>query len=84
MILYHKCIEKKPKMRIINICATIAQLAECILGKDEVTGPTPVGGSIFEANHFDLLFLLRFYYNFNTINTNNLINDKIYVIGEVL
>ena len=42
---YNNCIEKMENMRIINICATIAQLAECILGKDEVTGPTPVSGS---------------------------------------
>ena len=25
--------------------ASIAQLAECVLGKDEVTGSTPVGSS---------------------------------------
>ena len=44
-ILYHKNIEKIGKLHIIYLYATIAQLAECILGKDEVTGPTPVGGS---------------------------------------
>ena len=29
-------------------CASIAQLAECVLGKDEVTGSTPVGSSILK------------------------------------
>ena len=28
-----------------KLCASIAQLAECVLGKDEVTGSTPVGSS---------------------------------------
>ena len=55
----HRILLAYVAFRYIQAHASIAQLVERILGKDEVAGPTPARSSIFSSSSRVGIFLLR-------------------------